>query len=575
METISYFEQPQSTQQRQYEALRAFYVDKENAGQIASKFGFSFAYFKKLRTMFKNHLKTGHDPLFTEKKRGPKQRRTARTVIEKIVVLRKQNYSITDIKANLHANDYVLSVDAIDQILKEEGFAPLPKRTREERSKTRIPTTLRAPKSEKLILKNEIFTTEMNAGPLIFLPLLEDMGIVSAIKNSNFPSTKDISDIQYVLSFLALKLMGGTRLSHDTIWNFDRALGFFASLNVLPKSTALSTYSYRVSRQSNLKLLLVLSKIFESEGDGEFNLDFKAIPHWGDASVLEKNWCGSRGKAMKSILSLMVQNPHSGIVSYTDAGIKHQNQSDAIIEFVDFWKNGHGSVPKMLIFDSRFTSYENLSQLNQDGIMFLTLRRRGKKLINQLNSIPEEEWQRIQIQRAKGKVSTIRVHDRLKTLRYYDGQVREIVITDNGRQKPAFLITNDLNADLKTLVKKYARRWLVEQEIAEQVTFFQLNHPSSSIVIKVDFDLTLSLLAHNLYRKLANELSGFEQCTAETICRKFLINGAQIQIKDRHVTVRLKKKTHLPILLCTSWMKKMTNLSWLGVTINYDGWTVT
>jgi hypothetical protein len=575
MQPTVYFNQPQSTQQRHYEVLRAFYIGKEKAAQIAARFGFSLAYFKKLRTMFKNYLKNGCDPLFAKKKRGPKQRRTAQTVIEKIVALRKQNYSITDIKANLSATNQVLSVDAIDQILKAEGFAPLPKRTREERLKIQMPSTLRAPKSLALTIEDEIFTTEMNAGPLIFLPLLEVLGIIEVIRNCNFPFTKDLSDTQYILSFLALKLIGGIRWSHDTLWNFDRALGLFAGLNVLPKSTALASYSYRVSRRSNLKLLLGLAKIFATESDGEFNLDFKAIPHWGDASVLENNWCGARGKAVKSILSLIAQNPNSSMISYTNAEIKHRNQNDAIIEFVDFWKSGHGNAPKMLIFDSRFTTYENLSHLNRDGIMFLTLRRRGKQLINQLSTIPEAEWQKIQITRAKGKRDTIRVYDSLKTLRYYDGQVREIIITDNGRQKPAFLITNDLHEDLKILVKKYAQRWLVEQEIAEQIAFFQLNHPSSSIVIKVDFDLTLSLLAHNLYRILAKGLPGFEQCTAETICRKFLVNGAQVQIQDRHITVRLKKKTHLPILLNSSYIKTTTRLSWLNVTIDYNGWTVT
>ena len=75
----------------------------------------------------------------------------------------------------------------------------------------------------------------------------------------------------------------------------------------------------------------------------------------------------------------------------------------------------------------------------------------------------------------KNKKAVIRVCDRIVSLRNYDGQVREIIITDNGHQKPAFLITNDLNSNIKTLVKKYARRWLVEQEIAEQVAFFQIN----------------------------------------------------------------------------------------------------
>jgi len=96
--------------------------------------------------------------------------------------------------------------------------------------------------------------------------------------------------------------------------------------------------------------------------------------------------------------------------------------------------------------------------------------------------------------------------------------------------------------DIRKVVKKYARRWLVEKEIAEQVVFFNLNNPSSSIVVKVDFDLTLSLLAHNLYRVLANNLPGFEHCTAATISRKFLETGARIKVENREIVVSLKKK---------------------------------
>src|SRR5262249_3463125 len=155
------------------------------------------------------------------------------------------------------------------------------------------------------------------------------------------------------------------------------------------------SYSYRVQRQSNLTLLGKLIQCFQTEDQiGEFNLDFKAIPHWGESSVLEKNWCGARSKVMKSILSLIVQNPHSGMMSYTDAGLTHCNQNDAVLDFVDFWRNGKGVAPKMLIFDSRFTTYQNLNKLNQseEKIKFLTLRRRGKNLIKHIDAIPDEQW---------------------------------------------------------------------------------------------------------------------------------------------------------------------------------------
>ncbi len=95
----------------------------------------------------------------------------------------------------------------------------------------------------------------------------------------------------------------------------------------------------------------------------------------------------------------------------------------------------------------------------------------------------------------------------------------------------------------------------MEQEIAEQISFFHLNTPSSSIVVKVDFDLTLSLLAHNLFRVLSSAIPGFERCTVDTISRKFLENGAKIKIDDNVVTVHLKKKTHIPLLLDLPWMK--------------------
>jgi hypothetical protein len=50
-----------------------------------------------------------------------------------VVSLRKQNYAITDIRATLNAKGLMLSLDTINTILKQEGFASLPKRTHQER----------------------------------------------------------------------------------------------------------------------------------------------------------------------------------------------------------------------------------------------------------------------------------------------------------------------------------------------------------------------------------------------------------------------------------------------------------
>jgi hypothetical protein len=319
--------------------------------------------------------------------------------------------------------------------------------------------------------------------------------------------------------------------------------------------------------------LFELSRIFKDDEreQGEFNLDFKAIPHWGEASVLEKNWSGTRSRGIKSLLSLIVQDPSTGYVSYTDAEIKHRNQNEAVLEFIDFWKQGRGVGPKVLIFDSKFTTYKNLNLLNRSDpqIKFLTLRRRGKKLIDQVAKIPESQWQKVSVERAHGNSQMVRVNDGMCKLRDYQGDVRQVILTDHGRQKPAFLLTNDFGLDVRQIVRKYARRWLVEQEINEQIVFFSLNHPSSSIVVKVDFDLCISLLAHNLYRVMSQMLTGFENCTVPTIHRKFLENGATVQLQGNEVTVHLKKKMHLPILFELPWLKEVTHLSWMGLNIRF------
>ena len=441
----------------------------------------------------------------------------------------------------------------------------------------KVPAKINPPESVPLEIQNEEFSTEKNAAVLVFLPLIERLGIINAIKKSKFPETSVISDILSVLSFVGLKIIGNERLSYDTKWNFDRVLGFFANLNVLPKNGTISSYSYRVQRSSNRKFLLELNKIFKDEEAerGEFNLDFKTIPHWGDSSVLERNWSGSHSKAIKSVLSLIVQYPLTGYISYTDAEIKNRNKNDAVLDFVDFWKEGRGVAPKMLIFDSKLTSYKNLSKLNEskEGIKFLTLRRRGKALVEKVSRIPEDEWQKIRIEGKKRKYQKIKVNDGYCKLRNYTGEVRQIILRDHGREQPSFLITNDFNMDVRDAVKKYARRWLVEQEIAEQIAFFHLNQTSSSIVVKVDFDLTISLLAHNLYRKLTESLTGFENCTVSTIYRKFLENGATVKINGNNVVVNLKKKSHLPILFEVPWIKERTKISWLGLNISFESAT--
>lgn len=570
MNIQKFFTTHPSSEQRRYEALRAVYVDKTPEEDVLLRFGISKRYLQKIKQEAREELAIGNIPFFSKNKTGPKKPRIQEDVKQIIVSLRKKNQSVEDIKGHLDGKGIKSSVKTIHRILKKEGFERLPKRTRKER-RVQKKTMDVPPACTELKLSREEFTTVLGSPALILLPIIQKLGITDFIEKAKFPGTQVISNISYVLSLLALKLTGNKRWSHDETWSFDRGLGFFAGLNVLPKSTSLSAYSYKTTREMNRNLLCNLAKIFSSDSEeGIFNLDFKAIPHWGDDSVLAKHWCGARSKALKSILSVVVQDPDSGFISYTDAEIHKGENDDCILEFVDFWKEARGDSPKMLIFDSKFTTYENLSKLNADKIKFITLRRRGKKLKEYAKQIPEEKWKYVKIEGEKRIHKKVRVFEETITLRGYEGDLRQIIITENGREEPAFLILNDDNLSAEKAIRQYARRWLVEKEISEQIDFFHLNTPSSSIVVKVDFDLTLTLLSHNLYRTLARQLPGFENSEVASLFRKFLETVARVKIEGNTATVFLKKKTHMPILFEADFMQKTTFIPWIGLNIKYS-----
>ena len=123
-----------------------------------------------------------------------------------------------------------------------------------------------------------------------------------------------------------------------------------------------------------------------------------------------------------------------------------------------------------------------------------------------------KSFKKITVEASGLKKRNLKVEDKIISLRgYYDfktgeqKKIRQVAITGNGKIKPALIITNDFEIKTQEVVRKYARRWLVEKGISEQIEFFHLNRVSSSMVIKVDFDLTMTLVAHNLYRLLALE----------------------------------------------------------------------
>jgi hypothetical protein len=187
----------------------------------------------------------------------------------------------------------------------------------------------------------------------------------------------------------------------------------------------------------------------------------------------------------------------------------------------------------------------------RSGIQFITLRRRGDRLIEGAESL--EDYQRIHIPHEKRKYPNPQVHDSTVELKGYQGEIRQVIVRGTGREKPTFLITNDFKTPVDLLVGNYARRWRVENGIAEAVKFFHLNALSSPILTKVHFDIVLTLMADTLYTMLARKLRGFEDCNASKIYRHFVEGKGTVSVKGTRVTVTFPRRAHNPILRNVRW----------------------
>jgi len=199
-------------------------------------------------------------------------------------------------------------------------------------------------------------------------------------------------------------------------------------------------------------------------------------------------------------------------------------------------------------------------------IQVITLRRRGHKLVEKVETL--ELWRRITIPHDKRKYPNPLVHESQVELRGYEGKLRQVVMRGNGHEKPAFLITNDFDAPTELVVGNYARRWRIENGIAEAVKFFHLNALSSPILIKVHFDVVMTMIADTLYYRLAQNLRGFESCDAPKLYRHFIRGKGEVAVKQKQITVTYPKRAHNPILRAVPWDRIPRELPWLdGATL--------
>ena len=562
MDLAQVFLTPQNATHRQYEALRTYFVDRVAGPTVAQRYGYTLGSLHQLVHEFRCQPRR---PFFIESQRLVVK--AVEIVRQRIIQLRKQNQSVYDISEALQKEDIQRSPVAVAAILRQEGFAKLPRRRDDERPPDSQPTAADRADARALSLEPRTLRTKFG-GLFLFLPALAEMGFDQVIGRCALPGTQMIPAGHAMRSLLALKLFGTQRHLHVMSAVLDEGLALFAGLNVIPKRSFLTEYSCRVDPACYPKLMRHWFDAMTGLGlkhGSTFDLDFHTIPFHGEDALLEKHYVSKRSRRQKGILAFLAQDGEKHFFCYANSDLRKAEQNDEILAFVRFWKERTGKVPAELIFDSKLTTYAKLNELNQQGVQFITLRRRSTQLVHELWTRPRSAWRRIELEGVSRLYKTPRILDETVTLADYAGPIRQITVADLGHEEPTLLLTNQLRRSAAKLITRYARRMLIENNIEDGVNFFHMDALSSAVALKVNCDLQLTLMASSLYRHLGQRIgNGYETVKSRHLFRDFIDATAHIDIDTRGIWIHFQKRAHNPLLLAAGFDKTDVRIPWLG-----------
>src|SRR5467141_2354241 len=405
-----FFLEPRLPKHRQYEALRAYLLEGRLAKEVARAFGYSLNSFHVLCHHFRRET---HPAFFLSPRHGPQTQPKKSAARDLIIKLRKQNHSVYEISQTLKDRQCPLSPTGVREVLKAEGFAPLPRRLDEERPQPPHPTVEPVADVRLFSVAPRTFTTRCG-GLFLFVADLVRLQTQKLTQTAGLPGSKMIPADHALRCCLALKLWSIERKSHVMALIADEGLALFAGLNAFPKKSYLSEYSCRINHQKTTQLLaswheqVSATELFPGQS---FNLDFHSVPYCGDDPVVENHYVSARSRRQPSILVFLAQDAGSHVFCYSNADLRKGEEAEEIFQFIAFWKRAHGKLPSHLVFDSKLTTHEGLARLDAMNIPFITLRRRSPKLLKEIVLLPRSAWRTVELDVPTRKYRTPRVYE--------------------------------------------------------------------------------------------------------------------------------------------------------------------
>jgi transposase len=556
-----FFLESPDPKQRQYEALRAYFVEGRSSPEVARAFGYSVGSFRVLCHHFRPDA---HPAFFATPRHGPQTQPPKTAARDTIIALRKQNHSVYEISETLQEQGTRLSPTGVREVLKAEGFAPLPRRLDDERPERPRPFIEAVADVRAFSLAPRQFTTRCG-GLFLFVPDLVRLPLEPIAKAARLPASKMIPAAHALRASLALKLWSIERKRHVMAWVTDEGLALFSGLNVTPKKSYLSEYASRVDPRTLTQLLAAWHTAVARDAlfDGDsFNLDFHSVPYYGEHPVLERHYVSARSRRQPSVLVFLAQDAEGRAFCYSNADIRKGEEPQEIFRFITFWQRVHKTLPRHLVFDSRLTTYANLARLDTMGIALITLRRRSPQLLTAIAQLSRSAWRTLDLDVPTRKFRTPRVYE--QKVRLAGRDFRQIYVLDLGHEQPTILLTNEARTPIKKLITRYAHRMLIENALSDAVRFFHMDALSSAVGFKVDFDMTLLVIASGLYRLLARRMRGYHDAQARHIFRDLVDLPATVDITAQAVTVSFHRRAHLPILMASGLFDQPVRVPWWG-----------
>ena len=562
--------------QRRYEALRAYLYEGASLRQAADRAGYTRAALASLvRDLRAGKLTVFAPPGVPGRKSAPKKDAARARVIE----LRRENLSVYEISTRLTGEGIPLGRTAISDILREEGFGRLLRGPAPEASTspatsgrdTRLPA---AAVTDFAALPARVHTTM--AGLLLAIPDLVALDLPALAAAAGYPGSKAIPATGYLLALLALKLTATRRVSHVDDLLTDPAPALFAGLSILPKKTALTDYSYRLSHDHQRAFLAALDqKMIASglatSGEAIFDLDFHAVMAWGHDPALEKHYVPARSQRSRSVLTFFAQDTGTHNLVYANADLTKASQNREVIAFCDHWKAVSGADPKMLIMDQKVTTQAILGELDGRGVKFATLRMRSPSLVKRINALTVSDYKTVALDRP-GPYNRPKVCESAAVkLTSCPGTVRQLIVTGLGRDAPTVIITND--AQITSQGPDRALRPPDDHRTAPRRDHPGIlrRRPVRAVNLNVDLNVVLCVLAQALTAAFRLRLPGnYAHATPDTLQRRFLDTPGEITSTSTGITVKINRRAYSPVLRGADLPADTTVPWWDGRQLRFE-----